>query len=704
MRLSTVFRNKPFLNELHYPVLGIILALLALRYPFLYLFLGFFLIFIIKRRKILIFTIILSILSILRTIQIDYTHQNLFDGNYNGIVTDIENENSYILLTNKGKIRVTSYQHNEKVGNRIEVELLITEISDKSYQEDFSYKDYLYSKGIYYTAKEINIINSNECFYFNSIKYNLLSFYKDKLSIESYQYVSALVFADNVFSDTLKDCYSMLGISHILAVSGMHIMLLYGILCYILLHLFHYYKKTIPLIIVAIYIILIGCPISALRALLFLILSTINKKSKVSYTRLDIFSISFILMIIINPYQLYYIGFILSYLVSFILIYSIDLLKAKTKLKRSYESYILIYFTTLPFVSSMNNQISILSFLLSPLLSIICGIIFIPLAYLITVIPALDILAKYIFIFFNQYVTVMANISPKINIRSFNIYFGIIYYFLWGLYLIARINNKFKFRTIISFIIFLSIYINIDYANFYTRITFIDVGQGDGALIRLKNNSGIIVVDCYKSMDYLKNMGISRIDYLILTHSDNDHIAEYKECIEYFNIGSILYSKYDKVMEDYLKDYDNIYSIKGGVKININEYELMFLGPINCYNEINSNSIVFSFNYDNHRVLFTGDMTIEEENDIIRSYSNFLESEVLKVAHHGSKTSSSDEMLNLIKPKYSIVSVGLNNNYGLPDDEVIERLRGYGEIYETRYTGNIEFSFFGNKLFIQKYR
>lgn len=205
-------------------------------------------------------------------------------------------------------------------------------------------------------------------------------------------------------------------------------------------------------------------------------------------------------------------------------------------------------------------------------------------------------------------------------------------------------------------------------------------------------------------MDYLKNMGISRIDYLILTHSDNDHIAEYKECIEYFNIGSILYSKYDKVMEDYLKDYDNIYSIKGGVKININEYELMFLGPINCYNEINSNSIVFSFNYDNHRVLFTGDMTIEEENDIIRSYSNFLESEVLKVAHHGSKTSSSDEMLNLIKPKYSIVSVGLNNNYGLPDDEVIERLRGYGEIYETRYTGNIEFSFFGNKLFIQKYR
>ena len=138
MRLSTVFRNKPFLNELHYPVLGIILALLALRYPFLYLFLGFFLIFIIKRRKILIFTIILLILSILRTIQIDYTHQKLIDGNYNGIVTDIENENSYKLLTNKGKIRVTNYQYNEKIGNRIEGELLITAISDKSYQEEFS--------------------------------------------------------------------------------------------------------------------------------------------------------------------------------------------------------------------------------------------------------------------------------------------------------------------------------------------------------------------------------------------------------------------------------------------------------------------------------------------------------------------------------------------------------------------------------------
>ncbi len=703
MRSLPVFKNKLFLNELHFPVIGIILSLLALRYPLFYLFLGLFLIIIIKRKKVLFLTIILIILAILRTLQINSTHKSIEDGSYHGIVCDIENENNYILLTNNGKIRVTSYNHDERVGNRIEVALTITPIALKSYEEDFNYKDYLYSKKIYYTAKEKEVISKEEGFYFNSIKYNLLSFYKDKLSQESFLYVSALVFSDNIFPNTLKECYSMLGISHILAVSGMHIMFLYGILCYIFLHIFHYYKKTIPLIIISIYIFLIGCPTSAIRALLFLILSTINRKNTNKYTKLDIFSISFIIMIIINPYELYYIGFILSYLVSFILIYSIDLLKAKSKLLKSYESYLIIYFTTLPFICSMNNQISLFSFLLSPLLSIVCSIIFLPLSYIITLIPVLDIILKYIFIFFNQYITVLSNISPKINIRSFNIYFKIIYYFIWILYLITRIYNKNRIRTLLCFILFLSIYINLDYVCFYTRITFIDVGQGDGSLIRLKNNSGIIVIDCYKSMDYLKNMGISRIDYLIFTHSDNDHIAEYKECIDYFNVGNILYSKYDNTMKEYLKEYNNTYPIEAGKIININEYELMFLAPINEYTEINSNSIVFYLKYNNHKILFTGDMTFEEEKDIINKYPFLLESEVLKVAHHGSKTSSSEAILKLIKPKYSVVSVGLNNSYGLPDSEIINRLKKYGEVYETRYTGNIEFSLLNDKLYIKKY-
>lgn len=704
MRLLTVFKNKPFLNELHYPVLGIILVLLALKYPLFYLFLGLFLIFIIKRKKLLFLTLILISLVVLRTILIDITHKSIDNGIYSGIVTDIENDNNYILSTAKGKIRVTSYNHEEKVGNRIEVNLTITQIPEKSYTEDFNYKDYLYSKQIYYTAREVKLISKNEGFYFNSIKYNLLSFYKNKLSQESYQYVSALVFAENIFPPDLKDCYSMLGISHILAVSGMHIMLLYGILSYLFLHIFHYYKKTIPLLLISIYIFIIGFPISALRALLFLILSNLNKRNSIKYTKLDIFSISFIIMILLNPYELYYIGFILSYLVSFILIYSVDLLKTKSKLLKSYESYLIIYFTTLPVVSSMNNQITLLSFLLSPLLSIICGMIFLPISYLITIIPLFDNAFKYIFIFFNQYITIMSNISPKINIRTFNIYFGLIYYFIWIIYLISRINNKFKIKALLSFILFLSLYINLDYINIYTRITFIDVGQGDGSLIRLKNNSGIIVVDCYKSMDYLKNIGISRIDYLILTHSDNDHIAEYQECIDYFNIGKILYSKYDTLMEEKLKIYKNTYPIDSGEIININDYELMFLGPINKYNEINSNSIVFYLKYNNHKILFTGDMTKEEEDDLINKYPSFLKSEILKVAHHGSNTSSSEEILKLISPKYSIVSVGLNNSYGLPDNIVIDRLKKYGEVYETRYTGNIDISLLKEKIYIKKYR
>lgn len=703
MKLLSVLKNKPFCNNIHYVVVSIILVSISFKYPIFYLFLGFYLIFLLKKKSILILSIIISLIVFIHLFLINKIYTKLDDGIYSGIVYDVD-DNYYILLTTKGKIRITSYDNDIKPGERLTLDITFIEISDKSYLEDFSYKDYLYSKGIYYTAKENKIIKRSNGFFITSIKYYLLEFYKSKLSSESFEYVSALVFAKNDFSNSITDAYSMLGISHILAVSGMHILFLYSIISFILLHLFHYYKSTIPLIIITIYTIIIGLPPSCLRALLFLILGVINKKGNIHYTKLDIFSISFLFMVIINPYQIYQLGFILSYLVSFILIFTNDLLKTKSKLLSSYESYVLIYFLTLPFITTINNKITLLSFIYSPILSIVLGVFLLPIAYLITICPIFDNFLKYIFIFLNQYVMTLSRISPSIHIKTFNIYERLIYYSIFILLLICRLKNKYKLPIISIFILYFTIYLNLNLFNPFNVITYIDVGQGDSSLIRLKHDSGVIVVDCYNSFDYLKSTGISKIDLLILTHSDNDHMKDYKEVIDYFDVKRILYSKYDYVMEDLLKEYDNTYPISDGITYKVGDSEIWFLGPINYYDELNSISIVFNIKIDDLTFFYAADMTIKEEIDIINKYKDKLNSDFLKVAHHGSNTSTSEEILKLITPKYAIVSVLDNNKYNLPNDEVIERLKYYSEVYETRYTGNINIKVLYNKYYIQKYK
>ncbi len=703
MRLLNTLRNKPLLNNLHYLVITIILFILSLRYYFLFIALGIYLIFLIKKKEIFLTSLIIIVLVFVRFFTINIFHQELSNGIYTGVICDVDSENSYVLATINGRIRIISYKHSQNTGNYINVEIEFTKISDKSYDEDFSYKDYLFSKGIYYQAKEKEIMKESPGFHINMIKYNILKNYKNIISEESYQYLSALIFAENVFDSSLKDGYSLLGISHIVAVSGMHILFLYKIISILYLYFFHRASKKIPLIIITIYVIIIGAPSSALRALLFLLLGQMNKKGNTHYTRLDIFSISFMIMIIINPYQFYQLGFILSYLVSFILIYSNDLLKSKTKLSRSYETYLLIYFSTLPFVTGINNKITLISFIISPLLSII-SIVLLPICYLILLFPYSDYILKYIFIFFNYYIEALSSISPSIPIKTFSIYYGLIYYLFWIIYIVFRTKNKFKLIPLSLFISTVTIYLNINYLNPYTKITFIDVGQGDGALISLAHNTGVIAVDCYNSFDYIKNMGIKKINYLILTHSDNDHIKDYDKILDYFDVDNILYSKYDYEMEKLLINNNNKIAISNGKNINLGESILEFIGPINNYDELNSNSIVFILNINNTRVLFTGDMTIEEEKDIINLYSKKLKCDILKVAHHASNTSSSVEFLNEVNPDYSIVSVGLNNIYNLPDADIIKRLNNISIVYETRYSGNINVYINKNKYFIQKYR
>lgn len=697
MQLWKKLKNKPFCNNVHFFLIAILLLLISFKYPIFYIVLMLFLLYSYKRLKLL-YPILIIIIIFLFRILIDKMISINDNEVYEIQIIEVD-DNTYDAYINMCKVRVSAYNHSYKPGDVISGKIDILEIEEKSYNSDFDYKEYLNSLGIKYNIKVINPVHIKNVPTLGIIKYNLMKYYEENLSTEAFQYVSAMVLAENDLDKDLKDGYSVLGISHILAISGLHIMILFKIISLICFKFLKIYRSTIPLLFLTIYVIIIGCQASCLRALLFLVLGEINKKGNVQYTRLDILSIACLIMLIICPYQIYNSGFILSYLVSFILIFINDFIKTKYKLISEYLSFYIIYFITFPIVINITNYISILALLLSPILSIAVTYVLLPLSYLSAIFPFMNFIFKYPFIFINKFIIGLYENSIGINIMSFNVFTISIYYILFIMLLIMLAKRKNIIKYFAIFILYIFVLINIRVANPLTKVTFINVGQGDSAIVELANDNGIMVIDAFNSFDYLKSIGIRKIDYLVLTHSDNDHIKDANDIIGYFDVEKIICPLYD----DGFNDYEAI-RVTNKNSFMLDNIRVDVLGPINEYEDKNSNSVVLKFDINGYSFLFTGDMTAQEEEDLIIKYDTLLKSDILKVGHHGSDSSSSEEFIRRVNPIYSIVSVGKNNNYGLPNSSVINRLEKHSTVYKTCDTGNITFSFYKNKMWIDTYR
>ena len=137
------------------------------------------------------------------------------------------------------------------------------------------------------------------------------------------------------------------------------------------------------------------------------------------------------------------------------------------------------------------------------------------------------------------------------------------------------------------------------YLNPISSVTFISVGDGDSALIRLPFSQGVLLVDAYNSYDYLKTEGISKIDYLLLTHSDDDHTGDYKKILDNINVSYIIYPKYDNRFKELLKDYDNKIEVKSDTNLKFKNTNIKILGPVMDNETPNNNSIVFKIDIFN---------------------------------------------------------------------------------------------------------
>ena len=646
-----------------------------------------------SKHLIKIITIIIFIITLLYTnyypFKSKYTKD---DKEFIGIVTKYEVKEDKITIEIKAKEKLLiTYKYQDKefnnlsYGDKIKVKGTLITPSKNTNQNTFNYQKYLYYKKIYYLveATSINKIANNHN-YLYTIKNTL---YQKINKLKSSNYIKTLLFCDNTLSKEIKESYRINGISHLFSVSGMHINFFVSII-YLYLNKITY-NKRIKYLITNIFIItyLILFPSSSLlRSAVMSILYSINYLLKLKIKKIDILLLTLGVSLLINPFIIYDLGYIYSYTITFFLVLSSSTLKKKNKINKIIYISLLSFLVSIPITIYNSFEINIISILLNIILVPIISIIILPLTILTYIFPILD---SILYLFTNTLETISLFIS-KINITKIifpkpSLLIIVLYYII---FLLSNQNKKYFYLNIILLII---IYIS-PYLNSNFEVVMFEVGEADCHLIKYPYNKNTILIDTGKNeykiknevIPYLKSIGIKKIDYLIITHGDEDHIGGSITLINNFQVKNVILNKgtFTDIEKELIK---NLNKKKIPYQININKINLsnhtIYLLNNTKYNNENDNSIITYFTYQKYKFLYMGDASINTEDNLLENY-NLNNISILKVGHHGSNTSSSKDFISQINPSISLISVGENNIYHHPNKEVINNL-SKSRIYRT---------------------
>ena len=565
------------------------------------------------------------------------------------------------------------------------------------------------SKNIYYKMEAINIklISKN-----NNIFYSIKNYLINRINkIKRSDYLKLFILGDNSYvSDEIKESYSTNGISHLFSVSGMHITLLSGIILSILNKI----KKTninyvVVILVLIFFVFLTNFTPSVIRATFLFILIYLNKLFELKLSTFKILLIISCLVLIFNSYNIYNVGFLFSYIISmYLVVFSKIINKYKNYFVKIFITSLISFLASIPILINNFFSINIMSILNNIIFVPLVSIIVFPLSIIVLIIPKLDFIYKLIIEVLENLSLIIINFKIEIILKHSNFFIIIFYYLLITLILYKLLKDKYIYLILIVIVLF--IHTNINYIVRKKYITFMDVGQGDSSLIHMSNNKNILMdtggniyYDISSNIiSYLKSEGINKIHYLILTHGDYDHMGEAINLVENFKVEKVIFNcgEFNKLEQDLIKVLNNkkipYYScIK---ELNIDDNKLYFLQTKEYDNE-NDNSNVIYTELSGYKFMFMGDAGIDKERDGLNKY-NISNIDVLKVGHHGSKTSSGKEFISKIDSKYSIISVGKNNRYGHPNKEVLNNLEN-SKIYRTDQDGSIMFKIKNNKLRIE---
>ena len=633
-----------------------------------------------------------------------------------GYITDYKIKKDKILIYIKGKENlIVSYKYKNKkdisnlaYGDYILVKGSFQKPDNNTNFNLFNYKKYLLSKKIKYIvqANEIKIIKkTNNIFYI--LKKRLLK--RINKYKKSKSYLKAFIFGDkNDIDDDIYLKYQKMGINHLFSISGMHVSFFTIILLKLLSFLKENKKYILISIFLIIYLFLTNFTISMMRSCFSFILFFINKIFKLKIKNINLIIFLFSIFLIYNPYYLYNMGFIFSFSISFSLIKFNNLLKKGNYIYKLLKISIISFLISVPILINSFFKINLLSIVFNIFYVPFVSFILFPMNILTIIFPFLDNLCFFIISFFENISSYLSNI----NVLSFScakipIIIVILYYiFLYKLF------NNINIKNITIITIFIIVFIFYKSVVFIPSVTFLNVKQGDSIIIRTKNKNILIDTGGIVSYDkkyeynltnntlvpYFQSEGIKQIDLMIITHGDRDHIGEAINLVNNFKVEKVIFNcgPHNNLEKELIKVLD-----KKKIKYYscINQLDNLYFLQTKEYNNENDNSNVIYTELNGYKFMFMGDASITTEKDILDKY-NISNIDVLKVGHHGSKTSSSKDFINEVNPKYSVISVGKNNRYGHPNKEVLNNLEN-SKIYRTDKQGSVMFKIKNNKLKIE---
>lgn len=288
------------------------------------------------------------------------------------------------------------------------------------------------------------------------------------------------------------------------------------------------------------------------------------------------------------------------------------------------------------------------------------------------------------------------------------------YYICFFLMMFFLVNENKRDGLVsgIALVAVLATYSALPYLSGTGTVTFLDVGQGDSAVIELPFRKGVLMIDAAGPpvfqenkeriadtiiLPFLKSRGITEVDALFITHNDTDHNGSVPRLLEKNALGSLYISAYDE------REYDGRASrLNGGDRYEIGGYAFDILGPERNLEDKNDDSLIIYTELGGKRWLFTGDISSEVEKEVTANHPG-LTIDYLKVAHHGSRTSTSEAFMNTFRPEVGVISAGRDNRYGHPHGEVLDRLDSYGtEVWRTDQHGAVSITFSYDRLLEMK--
>ncbi|RDI44031.1 DNA internalization-related competence protein ComEC/Rec2 [Falsibacillus pallidus] len=606
----------------------------------------------------------------------------------------------------------------------------------------FDYHSYLETKKIHWilVPEKIELRSCVKKSSFNgyilSWRSYLLNQIDTHFSAHSSMYIKALLLGERgAIPDDLLQTFRQLGIVHLLAISGLHVGLI-AAGTYIVLLRTGFSREWSMLILAAalpIYGFLTGGNPPVMRAVVLFLFLLLSKSFPRIMSTLDSISAAALLFMALNPYLLFDIGFQLSYAVCFSLGLSKGIFK-RTAGKFFGEMLAVTAVcqsTSIPIILYHFYEISLAGYLANSFFVPLFSVLIIPISmllFLLSFIPhfpirGLDVLFSSFIEYMERAADQMAKLpfavltSGKPN--SVELVIILLAVFI-ALFLLE--SGNWKSYCVFTILLF-SVLKLLPYISPFGSITFIDIGQGDSILIDLPFRKGVYLIDTggqisfpkdeWQQRDqsfsiaedilspYLKSKGITKLDGLILTHSDNDHIGAALKLLDEVRVKKIFISPHSwekPIMMEIVKKADK----KGIPIVEItNIYELYASGasftiipPEDEVYEGNDDSLILFARAGGKTWLFTGDLEKKGEKELMKRYH--LQADILKIGHHGSKTSTSEEFLEEVEPSVAVISVGKDNRYGHPSQEVLERLKERGvKIWRTDRDGAVEFRFYG---------